>query len=82
MASKNTLTATFESLPKIAKVLLLVFFGWIVGGIFRVVRYTETKNTTTLIAGLLGLIPPVDLILWVLDLVGEVMHDQLTFCVD
>ena len=82
MASKKTLTATFENLPKIAKVLMLVFFGWIVGGIFRVVRYTETKNTTTLVVGLLGLIPPVDVVLWVLDLVGEVLHDKFTFFVD
>ena len=79
MASKNSLTSTFERLPKIAKVLLIVFFGWIVGGIYRVVRYTETKNTSTLVAGLLGLIPPVDFVLWVADLVSEVLHDKITF---
>lgn len=82
MASKNSLTAQFEQLPKIGKVLLIVFLGWIVGGIYRVVRYTETKNTTTLVAGLLGLIPPVDFVLWVLDLVSEAMNDKITFLAD
>ena len=82
MASKNSLTASFEKLPKIAKVLLIVFLGWIVGGVYRVVRYTETKNTTTLVAGLLGLIPPVDFVLWVADLVTEVTSDKITFFAD
>ncbi|MBR2972559.1 MAG: hypothetical protein IKC61_06510 [Clostridia bacterium] len=82
MASNNSLTSVFEGLPKIAKVLLIVFLGWIVGGIYRVVRYTETKNTTTLVVGLLGLIPPVDFVIWVADLVTEVLNDRITFFAD
>ena len=82
MASNNSLTSVFEGLPKIAKVLLIVFLGWIVGGIYRVVRYTETKNTTTLVVGLLGLIPPVDSVIWVADLVTEVLNDRITFFAD
>ena len=82
MASNKPLTAMFEELPKVAKVLLIVFLGWIVGGIYRVVRYTETKNTTTLVAGLLGLIPPIDFVLWVADLVTEVLNDKITFFAD
>lgn len=72
----------FEELPKIAKVLLIVFLGWIVGGIYRVVRYTETKNTTTLVAGLLGLIPPVDFVLWIADLFTEITTGKITFFAD
>lgn len=82
MASKNSLTATFEQLPKVAKVLLIAFFGWIVGGIYRIVRYTEKKNTTTLVAGLLGLIPPIDFAIWVADLVSEILHDKITIFAD
>ena len=82
MASNTSLTATFEQLPKLAKVLLIAFFGWIVGGIYRVVRYTEKKNTTTLVVGLLGLIPPIDFVLWVADLVSEVLNDKITFLAD
>ncbi len=82
MASNNSLTATFEQLPKVAKVLLIVFLGWIVGGIYRVLRYTEKKNTTTLVVGLLGLIPPVDFVLWAADLISEVLHDKITVFAD
>jgi len=82
MASNKSLTAMFEELPKIAKVLLIVFLGWIVGGIYRVVRYTETKNTTTLVAGLLGLIPPIDFVLWIADLFTEITTDKITFFAD
>lgn len=82
MASKNSLTAMFDQLPKIAKILILVFAGWIVGGIYRVVRYTETKNTTTLVAGLLGLIPPIDFVLWVADIYTEATKDKITFFAD
>ena len=82
MASNTSLTATFEQLPKLAKVLLIAFFGWIVGGIYRVVRYTEKKNTTTLVVGLLGLIPPIDFVLWVADLVSEFLHEKITFLAD
>ena len=82
MASNKSLTAMYNELPKVAKVLLLIFFGWIVGGIYRVVRYTETKNTTTLVAGLLGLIPPIDFVLWGADLVSEFLHDKIVFFAD
>ena len=82
MAKKNTLTSQFEALPKIGKILLIVFLGWIVGGIYRIVRYTETKNTTTLVAGLLGLIPPIDFAIWVADLVSEILHDKISIFAD
>ena len=82
MASKNSLTATFEQLPKVAKVLLIAFFGWIVGGIYRIVRYTEKKNVTTLVAGLIGLIPPVDFVLWIADLVSEILHNKISVFAD
>ena len=81
MAS-NSLTATFEQLPKVAKILLIAFFGWIVGGIYRIVRYTEKKNVTTLVAGLIGLIPPVDFVLWIADLVSEILHNKISVFAD
>ena len=82
MASNKSFTAMFEELPKIAKVLIIVFLGWIVGGIYRVLRYTETKNTSTLVAGLLGLIPPIDFVLWVADLVSEILNNKISFFAD
>ncbi len=82
MANNNSLTAAYESLPKILKLILQFVFGWIVGGIYRVVRYVEKKNITTLVVGLLGLIPPVDVVLWIVDFVTELLNDKITFFAD
>lgn len=81
MAS-NSITATYESLPKIAKVLIQIFLGAIVGGIYRILRFLETKNTVTLVAGIIALIPGPDLIAWIVDLVTEIMHNRITILAD
>lgn len=80
--AKNSLTKTYDSLPRIAKLLIQFFLGWIVGGIYRVVRYTEKKKTSTLVVGILGLIPPVDLVLWIVDLYTVFTEDKITFYAD
>ena len=80
--AKNSLTKTYDSLPRIAKILIQFFLGWIVGGIYRVVRYTEKKKTSTLVVGILGLIPPVDLVLWIVDLYTVFTEDKITFYAD
>ncbi len=72
----------FEKLPKLAKVLILIIGGWIIGGIYRILRYCDTKNTVTLIAGIVGLIPGVDFVVEVVDIVCEILHNKLTILVD
>ena len=81
MANK-TLTATYEELPKIVKIILQIILGAIVGGIYRIIRYTETKNTTTLIVGILAIIPPISVIFWVLDLVTEFTGNKISVLAD
>ena len=80
--ANNSLTASYEALPKIVKLLLQLFLGALVGGIFRILRYIETKNTTTLIVGVLALIPPIDFIFWVVDFVTELLHNKITVFAD
>lgn len=83
MASKMTLTKTYESLPKIAKLLIQFFLGAIVGGIFRIVKYFETKNTLTLIVGLLVTLTGIgNVIIWVVDFVTELLYDKITVFAD
>ena len=81
MANK-TLTASSEELPKIVKIILQLILGAIVGGIYRIIRYTETKNTTTLVAGILTLIPPISFVAWIVDLVTEITSDRITVLAD
>ena len=77
------MTASYESLPKIAKLLLQFFFGWLIGGVYRIVRYTETKNIVTLVAGLLVLFTGIgNFVAWICDLFTESTADRITVLAD
>ena len=73
------ITEMYENLPKIVKILIQIFLGGVVGGIYRIVRFVETKNVVTLVAGLLCLFTGVgNLIAWVLDLITEITQNRIT----
>ncbi len=76
------MTEAYEALPKIVKVIIQLFLGAIVGGIYRIVRYVETKNIVTLVVGILCLFPPVDFIAWIVDLVTEITSNKITVLAD
>ena len=78
MAKKKTITGAYEALPKLAKILIQIFLGAVVGGIYRILRFLETKNVVTLVAGILALIPPISVVFWVLDLITEITGDRIT----
>jgi hypothetical protein len=80
--ANNSFTATYEGLPKIVKILLQLFLGSLVGGIYRILRYVETKNITTLVVGILALIPPISFIFWVIDLITELTSNKITVLAD
>ena len=71
------LTETYENLPKIAKILLQIFLGGVIGGIYRIVRYTETKNIVTLVVGILCFVG-LGFIFWIIDLVTEIFKNRIT----
>ena len=60
--AKKTITGAYEALPKIVKILLQIFLGSIVGGVYRILRFLETKNVVTLVVGILALIPPISVV--------------------
>ena len=73
------ITETYESLPKIVKVLLQLFLGGVIGGIYRIVRFFETKNIITLVVGLLCTFTGVgNFIAWVVDLITEITQKRIT----
>lgn len=79
----NSLTASYDELPLIARVLIQIFAGAVVGGIYRIVRYFETKNIVTLVAGLLVTFTGVgNLIAWIIDLVTLATQGRYTILVD
>ena len=81
--ANNSLTAAYESLPKIAKILLQIFLGGVIGGIYRIVRYFETKNIVTLVVGILTLVTGVgNFIAWVIDLITEITSNRISVLAD
>lgn len=83
MAKKLTLTAQYEALPKIAKIIIQLLLGAVVGGVYRIVRYFETKNIVTLIVGIIVTFTGVgNLIAWIVDLVTEITSNRITVLAD
>lgn len=81
--ANNSITAAYESLPKIVKILLQLILGGIIGGIYRIVRFVETKNVVTLVAGLLCTFTGVgNFIAWVVDLITEITSNKITVLAD
>ena len=83
MAKKSSLTASYDSLSLLVRVLLQVIFGVIVGGIYRIVRYTESKNIITLVVGLVCTFTGIgNVIAWIVDLVTLIINGKYTVFVD
>ena len=76
-------TQKYEELPKIVKIILQIFLGSLIGGIYRIIRFVETKNVVTLIVGILVLVTGIgNLIAWIVDLITEILHNRITVLAD
>ena len=83
MAKKKPYTGMYDSLPKIAKILLQLFLGAVIGGVYRILRYLETKNVVTLVAGLLVLFTGVgNFIAWIIDLYTMITTERISVLAD
>ena len=80
--AKKTITGAYDALPKIAKIIIQIFLGAVVGGIYRILRYLEKKNTTTLVAALLTLIPFVGFLLTIVDIITEITQNKVVYFAD
>ena len=83
MSNSSSLTEAYESLPKLAKIILQIFFGAFIGGIYRIIRYVETRNIVTLVVGVLVLVTFIgNIIAWIVDLVTEITVGRITVLAD
>lgn len=80
MAS-SSITAQFEALPKLVKVLVLFVFGVVVSGVYRIIRYLETKNIVTLVAGILCF-TGIGFVIGIVDAVTEILSNKITVLAD
>ena len=77
------LTEKYEALPRIAKIILQIFFGGLIGGIYRIVRFTETQNIVTLVVGILCLVTGIgNFLAWLIDLITEITQNKITVLAD
>lgn len=80
---EDFMTATYEALPKIVKIILQLLLGSLIGGIYRIVRFVETKNVVTLVVGILVLFTGIgNLVAWIVDLVTELVSNRITVLAD
>ena len=77
--AKNTITGAYESLPKLIKLILQFFFGSVIGGVYRIIRFVETKNVVTLVVGILVLVTGIgNAIAWVVDFITELFSNKIS----
>ena len=79
--ANNSLTAQYEALPKIVKVIIQLFLGALVGGVYRIIRFLETKNIVTLVVGILNFVG-LGFIFWIIDLVTEITSNKISVLAD
>ena len=73
------MTATYEALPKVAKIILQVFLGGLIGGIYRIIRFFESGNIVTLVAGILCLVTGIgNFAAWIVDIYTEVTENKIS----
>lgn len=83
MARNHSLTSSYGALPWVLRLIIQIVFGVLVGGIYRIVRFVESKNIITLIAGIIALVTGIgNLIAWVVDLVTLIINGKYTVLVD
>ena len=71
------ITETYENLPKIVKILIQIFVGSLISGLYRIIRFVETKNIVTLVVGILCFVG-LGFIFWIIDLVTEIFKNRIT----
>ncbi len=73
------MTNAYESLPKIVKLILQFFFGYIISGVYRIIRFVETKNVVTLVVGILVLVTGIgNFIAWIVDFITELFSNRIS----
>ena len=67
-----------DNQSKGVKILLFIpFWGWIIGFLYRLFKFIETKETATLIGMILFVIPFTGFILSIVDLVFIITEDKI-----
>lgn len=81
--SNSSITASYDSLPLILRIIIQLIGGAVVGGIYRIIKFVESRNLATLVVGLLATFTGVgNLIAWVVDLITLIFSGRYTVYAD
>lgn len=81
--SNNSITASYDSLPLLLRIIIQLIGGAIVGGIYRIVKFLETRKVATLVVGILTTFTGIgNLIAWVVDLITLIINGKYTVFAD
>ena len=77
------MTKSFDKLSWLVRVLLILFLGWIICPVYRIVKWSKSKNTVTLVVAILGLFTGVgNVILEVIDLITTLLGKGICVLAD
>ncbi len=80
MEEKDTLTGRFDRLRLWQKLATELLFGWLMASLYRIVRFFETRNTSTFMFGMLciALFP----FAWIIDFLSICVYGRIAFLSD
>ena len=71
----------FDKQPQWLRIVLIILFNALTAGLYRIFAYTKSKNTVTLVAGILCLFG-LGFLVAIVDLVTTITDDKITFLAD
>ena len=77
--SGNSNTKFYNDFPWIVKFILWLFLGNLFGIIYRILRFVESKTTSTLVVAILCVIPVANFVIWIIDLISIIKNGTYTF---
>ncbi len=75
------MTTAYENLPKLVKVIVQIFLGYPISGVYRLLRFFENKKILTLISAILAFFG-VGIVFWIADLVTEIVRNEIILFAD
>lgn len=72
----------YDALDYVLRLILAIipFTGWIVGVAYRFSKWSESKNSVTLICAILNI--PFGFVFWVIDLVSVILNKKIVWLAD
>ena len=75
------MTTAYENLPKLVKVIVQIFLGYPISGVYRLLRFFENKKILTLIAAILAFFGA-GIVFWIADLITEIVRNEIILFAD